>query len=105
MARVAADPIVELELVWNPSPLVHAILALVLLIAATVLEIYKPFGMTPCGASRQTRFRQGALVATTNVRHTAGKGRGWEYAIWILALAILGLIIVSHLMESGSHGH
>ena len=30
MAGVAADPVVELELVRNPSPMVHAILALVL---------------------------------------------------------------------------
>src|SRR5918992_5354996 len=37
MARLAADPIVDLGLVRDPSPLLHAILALVLLIAATVL--------------------------------------------------------------------
>jgi hypothetical protein len=49
MAGVAADPLVELGRVRNPSPLVHAIVALVLLIAATVLAIYKPFGMTPYG--------------------------------------------------------
>jgi hypothetical protein len=49
LAGVAADPIVELGLVRNPSPLVHSILALVLLIATTALGIYKPFGMTPYG--------------------------------------------------------
>jgi hypothetical protein len=52
MAGVAADPVVELGLVRNPSPLVHAILALILLIAATVLAIYKPFGPTPYGARK-----------------------------------------------------
>src|ERR687891_1858851 len=55
MAGVAADPVVELGLVRNPSPLVHAILALVLLLAATVLAIYKPFGMTPYGTRQQMR--------------------------------------------------
>src|ERR687891_2208066 len=55
LAGVAADPVVELGLVRNPSPLVHAILALVLLIAATVLAIYKPFGMTPYGTRQQMR--------------------------------------------------
>jgi len=49
MAGVAADPIVELGLVRNPSPVVHASLALVLLLVATILGIYKPFGMTPYG--------------------------------------------------------
>src|SRR5262245_34632202 len=57
MAGVAADPIVELGLVRNPSPLVHSILALVLLSAATVLAIYKPFGMTPYGMRQQNRQR------------------------------------------------
>src|ERR687891_1312272 len=60
MAGVAADPVVELELVRNPSPLLHAILALVLLISATVLAIYKPFGMTPYGTRQQMRARPGA---------------------------------------------
>jgi hypothetical protein len=46
MAGVAADPVVELQLVRNPSPLVHSILALILLVAATVLSVYKPFGLT-----------------------------------------------------------
>jgi hypothetical protein len=59
MASIA-DPVVELGLVRNPSPLLHATLALMLLIAATVLAIYKPFGMTPYGANRLARERQGA---------------------------------------------
>src|SRR5919106_377133 len=82
MAGVAADPVVELGLVQNPSPLLHAILALVLLISATVLAIYKPFGMTPYGASRQIRGRQWAEgVAFQGEQETAvGKARRWEYA-------------------------
>lgn len=55
MAGVAADPAVELGLVRNPSPLVHAVLALLVLLAATVLAIYKPFGMTPYGARQLAR--------------------------------------------------
>src|ERR687896_1278610 len=55
MAGVAADPVVELGLVRNPSPLLHAILALVLLISATVLAVYKPFGLTAYGMRQQMR--------------------------------------------------
>src|SRR5918997_5102511 len=55
MAGVAADPVVELGLVRNPSPVVHASLALLLLLVATVLAIYKPFGMTPYGTRQQMR--------------------------------------------------
>src|SRR5215204_6273516 len=39
MAGAAADPVVVLKLVRNPSPVLHSILALALLIAATVLAV------------------------------------------------------------------
>lgn len=61
MARVAADPNAELDVVRNPSPLLHAALALLLLLAATVLAIYKPRGMTRYGQRRQ-RERRAELV-------------------------------------------
>jgi hypothetical protein len=49
MATVAADPTVDLTAVRNPSPIVHAVLALLILLVATVLATYKPQGMTPYG--------------------------------------------------------
>ena len=52
MAGLAADPSVDLAIVRNPSPVVHAALALVLLIIATVLGVYKPFGLTALGRRR-----------------------------------------------------
>lgn len=107
MAAVAADPVVELGLVRNPSPLLHAILALVLLLAATVLAIYKPFGLTPYGSRQQIEARAGAQAfGSTAVPATAeGRSRRWEYLLWIVGLAILAFIIVSHLMGTGTHGH
>ena len=48
-ASVAADRTVELESVRNGSPVLHAALALLLLLAATTLAVYKPRGMTPWG--------------------------------------------------------
>jgi len=59
MAGVAADPASALEDVRNPSPLLHALLALVLLLVATVLGVYKPQGMTRHG----WRKRRGGLTA------------------------------------------
>jgi hypothetical protein len=107
MAGVAADPVVDLGLVRNPSPLLHAILALVLLLTATVLAIYKPFGLTPYGTRQQMRARPGAQgVASAPIQTiAAGKPRRWEYLLWIVGLAILALIVVSHLLGSGAHGH
>jgi uncharacterized membrane protein len=53
MARMAADPSADLGLVRNPSPVIHAVLALVLLLVAAVLAVYKPRGMTRYGWRKQ----------------------------------------------------
>jgi hypothetical protein len=57
MARVAADPTVDLGVVRNASPRLHAVLALLLLLVATVLGVYKPRGMTPYGRRKQQEQR------------------------------------------------
>jgi hypothetical protein len=59
MAVTAADPGSELAAVRNPSPVVHAILALAILLVATVLAIYKPRGLTPYGSRKQEEDRAG----------------------------------------------
>jgi hypothetical protein len=53
MADIAADPNAELGVVRNSSPLLHAALALLLLLVATTLAIYKPRGITRYGQRRQ----------------------------------------------------
>ena len=57
MAAAAASSAVELDAIRNPSPLVHAVLALLILLVATVLAIYKPQGVTPYGRRRQVQQR------------------------------------------------
>src|SRR5688572_28307362 len=47
MAGVAADPAADLGVVRNPSPALHAVLALLVLLVATILAVYKPRGVTP----------------------------------------------------------
>ena len=59
MAAVAAETGTDLELVRNPSPLVHSVLALIVLVIATVLAIYKPQALTPYGRRKQ---RQGPVT-------------------------------------------
>src|SRR5688572_30053903 len=82
MAGVAADPVVELRLVRNPSPLVHAILALILLVAATVLAIYKPFGITPYGSRKMAERRPRTMIAAAAETVFSPKPTGslaWRY--------------------------
>jgi hypothetical protein len=57
MAGAAADPNTELGVVRNPSPLLHAGAALVLLLVATTLAVYKPRGLTPYGQRKQRERR------------------------------------------------
>jgi hypothetical protein len=60
MAAVAADQNADLSLVRNPSPVVHAGAALLALLVATTLSVYKPQGMTPYG--RRKRHEQRTLL-------------------------------------------
>jgi hypothetical protein len=53
MAGVAADPRADLGVVRNASPILHAALAVLLLLVAATLGVYKPRGMTPYGRRKQ----------------------------------------------------
>ncbi len=55
MANVAADESADLEAVRNPSPVLHAAAAMILLLTATVLAIHKPRGMTRYGQRKRLR--------------------------------------------------
>jgi hypothetical protein len=57
MADVAADRSTDLETVRDASPLLHAAAALLLLLVATTLAIYKPRGMTAYGQRKQHERR------------------------------------------------
>jgi hypothetical protein len=101
MAGVAADPVVELGLVRNPSPLVHAILALILLLAATVLGSYKPFGMTPYGL----RGPAAPLDAVSAARPATVATGWWPYLLGVLLIGIITLILILHLTGAMPTGH
>jgi len=62
MATVAANPDVGVNAVRNPSPLVHAVLALLILLVATVLAIYKPQALTPYGRRKQLEQRMASQL-------------------------------------------
>jgi uncharacterized membrane protein len=59
MAAVAASPERGLSAVQNPSPLLHAVLALALLVVALVLAIYKPRGLTRYGWRKKNSHPHG----------------------------------------------
>ncbi len=55
MAAAAAAPDADLDTVRNPSPAIHAAAALVLLLGAAALSVYKPRGDTRYGWRKQRR--------------------------------------------------
>ena len=57
MASMAADPSVELGVVRSPSPRLHSVLALLVLLISTVLAVYKPRGVTRYGWRKQHEQR------------------------------------------------
>lgn len=66
MVNVALDPGSALSIVRNPSPLLHAGIALLLLIVATMLSVYKPQGLTSHGLRKQQGRRpESPAVDTT----------------------------------------
>jgi len=57
-AREATSP-AELDRLASFSPVLHAVLALVLLLVATTLGVYKPRGLTPIGQRKRRHARPG----------------------------------------------
>ena len=57
LADIAADPSADLGAVQNVSPILHATVALLLLLAATGLAVYKPRGMTWYGQRKRHEER------------------------------------------------
>lgn len=109
MAGVAADPVVDLEVVRNASPIVHAILALVLLVTATVLGVYKPFGTTAYGARKLQEQRPvSALIpagAGTARALDADSTPPWIFVVGAVALALALLVVILHLTGANPTHH
>src|SRR5688572_25729404 len=110
MAGVAADPVMDLAVVRNASPIVHAILALVLLLAATVLGVYKPFGLTAYGERRLAEQRHSNAVLTPAIAGTvrvpgAIGTPAWIYVVGAVALALALLVIILHLTGASPTHH
>jgi hypothetical protein len=99
MAHVASDTAVSLELVRNPSPVLHASLALLALVAATALAVYKPFGLMVYGRSKYARPKPviEASAASAVVTPVAVRTPRWVYLFAIVAVHVLLLFVILHL--------
>ena len=110
MAGVAGDPVRDLAVVRNASPIVHAILALILLLAATVLGVYKPFGTTAYGRRKHYEQRQAVSSTTRTSAGTpadvdTGSTPAWIYVAGAVAIALALLVVTLHLTGHVPNGH
>lgn len=55
LGGLAADATSSVDVLWNPSPVLHSGTALLALLVATTLSVYKPRGMTRYGLRKQRR--------------------------------------------------
>ena len=71
-----------------------ASLAIIALVVATVLSIYKPAGLTAYGRRQEGRERSVAPVP-----------RGWGFLILVGILILFGVAVGVHLAGGGLHAH
>ena len=75
LAEVAGDPAASLAQVRDPAPAVHASLALIALLVATVLSTYKPKGLTPLGVRERILHSRVGHRDAPRARVTGGRAR------------------------------
>ena len=93
---------------------VHAAGGLLVLLAATTLSVYKPWGMTPYGRRKQRERRKVSQVDLLSypTNSSVGSGQGstistprWVYVVGIHAIGLVLLFVVLHLTGGGLPGH
>jgi hypothetical protein len=92
---------------------VHAAGGLLVLLAATTLSVYKPWGMTPYGRRKQHERRkvsQVDLLSYPDSSVRSGQGSTistprWVYVVGIHAIGLVLLFVVLHLTGGGLPGH
>lgn len=100
MAGVAADPVVDIAAVRNASPVIHSVLAFVLLMVTTVLGVYKPFGMTAYGR-RLHRSRSATASGATVLRDASLAARSaFSSSYVVVAAIVLAVLLALHLFGS-----
>ena len=101
MSNMAADSTIDLWMVRNPSPVVHSVLALLVLIVATVLAVNKPQGITRYGRRKQHEQSDHGVGP---VGRWSNSTSGWVYVFGLISI-VLVLFAILHLTGGGHNGH
>ena len=95
MAGVAGNPASDLDAIRNPSPVLHATVALLLLLVANVMAVYKPLGLTAHGIRTQCKGQR-VTVPDRAVR--------WDRYALAAIVGLFVLVVLWHLAGGGLHG-
>jgi uncharacterized membrane protein len=99
LGEMAADPTLSLGELGNlkQSPVLHSGGGLVAIFVATMLAVYKPWGMTPYGRRKRD----------TSVVHDYGSATSIPWRLYLLLgiISLVLLFLVIHLINGGPRGH
>ena len=84
---------------------VHAAGGLLVLLAATALSVYKPWGMTPYGRRTQPERRPPSEPVALPSRGSAATTPRWVYAVGVHVIGLALLFVVMHLTGGGLRIH
>ena len=79
------------------SPVLHSGGGMLAILVATILAVYKPWGMTPYGRRRRE--------AAVERPHEAGSTMPWKLKMLLGILAVIVLFLIFHLVSGGWRGH
>ncbi len=89
--------------------IVHAAGGLVVLLAITVLSVYKPWGMTPYGEAVRQKRRKIAAPAMLDrpvvAEESGAGGPRWAYIVGLHVLGLAVLFLVVHVAGGRMPGH
>lgn len=121
MAAIAGMADLARDLAWSGDGygsqrmqlVVHAAGGLLVLLAATALSIYKPWGLTPYGLRRQLRAREipaadlslGFGPAMAMATRSASATPRWMYVVGLHAVGVVLLLLIMHLAGGGMRMH
>lgn len=96
LAADATSSIPELRNL-NQSPALHSGGGLLAILVATILAVYKPWGLTPYG--RRKREPGGVRDSESTVR------RPWKLYLLLGTVSLVLLFLIMHLINGGPRGH
>jgi hypothetical protein len=84
----------------------HAILAMLLLLTATILAVYKPVGVTAYGRRKQLEEARRSTPSSMPQRNAAATNAApWLYVSIAFVFAVIVLVVILHLTGTIGAGH